>query len=191
MSHSHQAFNTFLKKAYNNSTIRNNTLPYHAECAGRHLKAMYPSDINKLLRNNTRFKGTYDHNTIPQVQDILHKWPQDWCIIVNTLTTSSPRTDGHWIAIAQTDNGNSHFFDSYGRMPMFSGWTHILQSLATGRGGQVDFNSKAVQAFDTNSCGYFCVEYCNRRFLNDSLSDTEIVKRYIPSEETLCLKYMK
>jgi len=116
--------------------------------------------INKLLRREKCFIGTYSRDTLP------NSIKENQALIVNT--DPSDRPGEHWVAILMHSNGKGEYFDSYGLPPLhpefikfldnncYNGWT---------------FNNTTLQCLSCITCGHFCVAYIKFRCLGHSYND--------------------
>ena len=175
------------RKKYNQGKLRENHLPADPLCKQEELP---PLDLGQLNRAGRRllgrwYVGTFEEDTIPR-PPIVPIGANGWCMIVNTLKRDAPMSkSGHWIALCETPDGQTHFFDSYGRQPTVSKWYDYLVHYSKHH-RPPSFNSTPVQAFSTNSCGYFCLEYLKARKAHPSLSDSQVVRNFLPPEHILC-----
>ncbi|MDI9312985.1 MAG: Ulp1 family isopeptidase [Limnohabitans sp.] len=108
--------------------------------------------IEKILKNNTLFKGVYPRDKIPR---IFNNRPSG--IIVNTDSSLEPGE--HWVSII-IHNKNGEYFDSFGLPPLHKDLINYLDS-ACPEGWT--YNSSTIQHTDSKSCGLFCICYINSR----------------------------
>ena len=131
------------------------------------LPALWDDQINEYFKNQQLFTGTY---CIDEIKDIPQQIPQGF--ILNT-SKSIDKTGEHWQSIA-ISNDACMFFDSYGDNPdetiikqlkdKFKEWQlPILMKLK--------INKVALQAPDTNTCGYFCIKFLDDIFKGKSFID--------------------
>lgn len=86
------------------------------------------------------------------MRDNLPKKPlRQECGIVNLDSSTGPGT--HWVAYHKK-NENVQYFDSFGNLkpPM-----EIILYL----GGNIKYNYKAFQSYDTIICGHLCIHFLN------------------------------
>ena len=133
------------------------------------IPALSNYQITHKMRHLTKhFKGVYDMDLLPRER---FKYP--WAIIVNTEKDTSSKV-GHWTAFVFDKLGRGHYFDSYGLAPPHSQWRHYL--IAKSRGGVWKRSSLVVQRFDTNTCGYLCIDYIIRRLKHVKITDNAITR---------------
>lgn len=131
------------------------------------LPALWSDQINEYFKNQQLFTGTY---CIDEIKDIPKQMPQGF--IINTAK-STDKAGEHWQAIAISGD-SVMFFDSYGDNPdetiirqlkdKFKQWQlPILMKLK--------INKIALQAPDTNTCGYFCIKFLDDIFKNKTFAE--------------------
>jgi hypothetical protein len=128
------------------------------------LPPLWSDQITEFFKNQPLFTGTY---CIDEITDIPQQIPQGF--IINT-SKSTDKAGEHWQAIAISDDA-CMFFDSYGDDPdpiiikqlkdKFKEWQlPILMKLK--------INKVALQAPETNTCGFFCIKFLDDIFKGKS-----------------------
>ena len=145
---------------------------------------MNTQQIDKLLENQPKFKGTFPCDVIPIITE------PDYSIIVNTDNSSSPGS--HWTVITFKGD-NVYYFDSFGRnydnKSFPEDYTLNLSKLFLGK--RIKFQNKVLQGFHTNTCAEYCIFFvkqfhrnvpfsniCNDFTENLNLNDSKIMKLY-------------
>lgn len=129
--------------------------------------ALWDDQINEYFKNQPLFTGTY---CLDEIKNIPNQIPQGF--IINT-SKSTDKSGEHWQSIA-ISNDAVMFFDSYGDNPdetiikqlkdKFKEWQlPILMKLK--------INKIALQAPDTNTCGYFCIKFLDDIFKNKTFAE--------------------
>ena len=70
------------------------------------------------------------------------------------IVINSDKTDGrgkHWVALI--NRGDKIYFDSFGVRP--------LKEVEELVGKDLYYNTYRIQALDSNTCGYFCIDFIN------------------------------
>ena len=177
---------TKARRLYNEGKLRENYLPRIPLCGEDKLTPLNLANINSVGRRllGEWFVGCFEEDRLPRPPS---RREGGWAMIVNTLRHNAPMSkDGHWVALCETSDGQSHFFDSYGRQPLMTPWYDYLKHYSRNSHHPPSFNPIVVQAFDTNSCGYFCLEYLKVRKVLTNLPDRNLVLSYLPREKKLC-----
>ena len=108
------------------------------------------------------FKGVHPASNLPLVGNNTGKeihYP--FAFIENTDTADKP--GAHWVAFYFDINGKGHYFDSFGKMPMYRDWQNYIQG--NSKLGEWDYNIANIQPLDSTACGHFCVTYLVKRHL--------------------------
>ena len=100
--------------------------------------------LKKDLCTKKRFLGVFPFDRKPR----KIKFPA--CFILNTAKTNEQGE--HWIALDYDKYGHCEFFDSYGLHPKLYKLKSYLDKTAT----SWSFNSKQLQDYNSQTCGYFC-----------------------------------
>ena len=112
-------------------------------------------EIQVYCQNETRFNGVYSRHNLP---DKI----KDGAYIVNLDEYSDIET--HWIAL-YVNNKTATYFDSFGI-------EHISKEVKKFVNNQnIIANIFGIQAYDSVTCGYFCIGFINCMFMGKSLTD--------------------
>lgn len=124
--------------------------------------------IMKYYMDKKLFLGVFDQDSLPKIDH------RPTSLILNTMTDKSNKI-GHWVSIVIDKRGKGHYFDSYGKPPIYKSWKRFLTQNSQ-RGVWV-FNKRQVQDYNTNSCGYFAIDFIVKRLkYSDTISDLSIIK---------------
>lgn len=131
--------------------------------------------VSKLMELTPGFQGVFPCDHLPNAEPFTS-------FIVNTDPSAEP--GDHWIAIYISEK-TLYFFDSFGRKiddfkdPFKSYMKRFSKNF------NVRTDSKLLQFFLSNSCGYWCIYYiyckfCNVRFMfkifsNNNLKNEKIL----------------
>ena len=111
------------------------------------------NNLNKILWNNevTKdiFNGTYPSCMIPKSNKSVYAF------ITNTDDHKNPGE--HWNSWF-VRNKKLIFFDSFGRNPNDSDFPFYYHKL-TKTFNQIEYNKTPIQAWDTFTCGHFCIHF--------------------------------
>ena len=121
---------------------------------------MNTKTINKLLKNEKCYIGTYSRDMLP------NQIKENQFLIVNTDT--SDRQGEHWVAIIILSDGKGEYFDSYGLPPLHN---EFLDFLDYNCPNGWKFNEVTLQCLSCITCGHYCVAYIKFRCLGHSLSE--------------------
>ena len=103
--------------------------------------------LNKILQRDkiTKkiFLGVFSRDYLPK------KLKYPCCFIVNTHPSNKPGE--HWLAFFYSKSGYCYFFDSYGLSPNYYGLQSYIEKTSKG----YSFNSKRLQSFTSNTCGFY------------------------------------
>jgi hypothetical protein len=112
-------------------------------------------DITRLLARDKRtaisFRGVFACDKLP-----VHA-PTSSLYICNTHHARAPGE--HWIAIYIDASGRGEFFDSFGMHPTIMHFESFLNSNCK----YWMHNTKRVQSFYSDACGYHCIFYAVHR----------------------------
>ena len=112
-------------------------------------------EIQAYCQNEPRFNGVYSRHNLP---DKI----KDGAYIVNLDEYSDIET--HWIAL-YVNNKTATYFDSFGI-------EHISKEVKKFVNNQnIIANIFGIQAYDSETCGYFCIGFINCMFMGKSLTD--------------------
>ena len=110
-------------------------------------------EINEYYKNEPRFNGVYSRNNLPK---IIKKG----AYIINLDEYANIGT--HWIALFVKPK-YTVYFDSFGV-------EHIPKEIKNFIGDKdIKANIFRLQAYDSNMCGYFCIEFINYMFKGKTL----------------------
>ena len=103
--------------------------------------------INKFLSklNTPYFKGIYAVDKCPDIKQFL----DDFCLIINTATIAEPGE--HWIVIMRHKN-QLKFSDSL-NLPILFTSNHLKKLLKKAK----PTRTYAIQAIETQTCGFYCI----------------------------------
>ena len=116
-------------------------------------------EIQKYYQNDPRFNGVYS-------RDNLHNKIKDGAYVINLDECFDVETN--WIALYIL-NDKATYFDSFGV-------EHIPKEIKKLIKGSIDkftiaTNIFRIQAYDSVSCGYFCIGFIDFMFKGKSLTD--------------------
>ena len=120
---------------------------------------MNTDTINHLLRYETRYKGAFPCDMIPDFTD------QEYSVVVNT--DNATKDGEHWTAVIVTRD-IVYYFDSFGRhynnKSFPDDYRLILRKLVSGK--SLKYNDKVLQSFQSNTCAEFCIHFI-KKFYED------------------------
>ena len=93
-----------------------------------------------------RFRGLYPLDMIPK------NLPPNSLIVVNQDRSMEPGS--HWIVLHYKDNNIVEHFDSVGKTPK-----KFIHNLLISNNNTYGYNNKRLQAYNSNTCGLFCLYY--------------------------------
>jgi hypothetical protein len=139
------------------------------------------TDINAVLENVGIFKGVYPSDLVP-----IYIQKDTQAYIINTAGSNHPGE--HWIALVFDEN-NCLYFDSFGYQLVN---LDILNKLKKTGVFQYQFNSKQIQPFQSDNCGYYCIAFilsCQNgmtfsKFLNNFSTNPE-------KNNAICYEFIK
>ena len=110
--------------------------------------------IHKYYQKEPKFNGVYSRNNLPKVKDGAY--------VINLDEYNSIGT--HWITLYFNDN-NVTYFDSFGV-------EHIPKEIEKSIGNKnITTNIYRTQAYDSITCGYFCIRFIDCMLKSKSLLD--------------------
>ena len=115
------------------------------------VRALSNYQIESKMRHKKYFKGVYDADSLPR-----RTFAYPWAIIVKTKKDTIPSAR-HWTAFVFDKFGQGYYFDSHGLPPPHKLWKNYLHT--NSRGNVWFYNRLIVQRYDTNTCGYLCMDY--------------------------------
>lgn len=129
--------------------------------------------ILKKHLGSSVFKGVFAANNLPKPPPgESFKFP--FAFVVNT--ECAHKSGQHWVAFYFDHLGKAHYFDSFGRLPMFRDWINYL--LKHSDSGLWEYNKADIQKIDSELCGGFCVYYLICRHFTDlSVNDYILVHK--------------
>ena len=111
-------------------------------------------EIQKYCQNQPRFNGVYSRDNLPRIRDEVY--------IINLDEYSDIRT--HWIAL-HVQNNDVTYFGSFGVK-------HIPKEIKTFIGNKnIKTNIFRIKAYDSITCGYFCIEFIGFMLAGKILTD--------------------
>ena len=119
-------------------------------------------EIQKYYQNEPRFNGVYSRDNLPEIKDRAY--------VINLDEYSDIGT--HWVALYV--NNDVTYFDSVGveHIPKkIKGFIDCSLSITT--------NIFRIQAYDSITCGYFCIGFINFMLAGKTL--TELMNLFSPS----------
>ena len=115
--------------------------------------------IDKLLSNQSKFKGAFPCDAIPKIND------REYAMIVNTDNSSNEGE--HWTAFI-INNEHVYYMDSFGRnydnKSFPSDYTSNLAKLFLGK--RIKINDKVLQGFQSNTCSDYCIYFIIKFYEN-------------------------
>ena len=116
------------------------------------LKGLDTDQIDKYLSNDSKFKGAYPCDQIPDFPD------NEYAMIINVDNSNLPGS--HWTALV-IKGGNGYYFDSFGRQYNNQSFPldYITNVSRICVGKKMKFQEKVLQSFHSNTCGEFCVYF--------------------------------
>jgi len=109
----------------------------------------------KVLMGPQAFKGVYSSDHLPRTKNFT----LPWCLIANTDCSHKGGT--HWISMYFDQEGNGHYFDSYGREPRKLEWIRFLEK--NSRSGHWLMQRQQLQGEFTPFCGQYAAYYLLER----------------------------
>ena len=107
------------------------------------------------------FKGVHSASMLPIVGDISSNRDISYpfCFVANTECQHNPGE--HWVAFYFDRGGEAHYFDSFGKQPLYRAWLNYL----TGNSSQGlwDYSKTQIQSLDSPACGHYCIYYLIKR----------------------------
>jgi len=113
-------------------------------------------DSDGILRREC--EGVYPANKIPK------PYGYPFAVIVNLDKHTEPGS--HWVCIFMNRDGESEFFDSYGRKPD----TNEIQSYMKKYATRLRCNEKQLQGPYSSACGQYCLYYMYHRLRNYTMN---------------------
>ena len=111
-------------------------------------------EIQKYYKNEPRFNGVYSRDNLPKIKDGAY--------VINLDEYSDIGT--HWIALYSLDK-NVTYFDSFGV-------EHIPKEIKTFiENRSIKTNIFRIQAYDSITCGYFCIRFIDFTLARKTLTD--------------------
>ena len=111
-------------------------------------------EIMKYYENESRFNGVYSRDNLSKIKDEAY--------IINLDQYSDIGT--HWVA-SWVNNNNVTYFDSFGV-------EHISKEIIKFMENRnIKTNIFRIQAYDSITCGYFCIGFIDFMFKGKSLTD--------------------
>jgi len=112
-------------------------------------KSTYLSQLNSVGRGllRTKFRGVFPSDKIPKLNEI-----KPYCIL-NVDRSGEPGS--HWVALARMDNGDTLFYDSFGR----DGNKLIKNLEYSGNGRIVNTDDDVEQKMSETNCGARCLSF--------------------------------
>ena len=133
------------------------------------IRALSNYQIEAKMQHRKYFKGVYDADSLPR-----RTFTYPWAIIVNTKKDTVPSA-GHWTAFVFDKFGQGYYFDSYGLPPPHKFWKNYLHK--NSRGNVWFYNRVIVQRYDTNTCGYLCMDYIVQKLRKPMLNNQSVIRR--------------
>lgn len=127
-------------------------------------KGLDTDQIDHYLRSNTKFKGAFPCDQIPNFTD------SEYSVIINTDNSTLPGS--HWTALV-IKGSNGYYFDSFGRFYSNSSFPldYIENLNSICRDKKMKFQDKVLQSFHSNTCGEFCVYFIKQFHKNVEFSE--------------------
>lgn len=136
----------------------------------RKTKALYNSEIDKMLNHIPHYKGCYSKDLLKKVKTNKRK---KLCLVVNMDDSSGGGT--HWTCLDYNPKRNySFYFDSFGLEPP----REVVKFLGKYM-KPIQFNTENLQDTRSNRCGYYCVEILE--YLNQGYTPDEILMTFTPN----------
>ena len=133
------------------------------------IPALTNHEIERKMKKLTKyFIGVYDNDSLPEDSFVY-----PFAFIANTLKDTDP-TVGHWVAFVFDRRGKGHYFDSYGAQPPYIQWRRYLRNRS--HHNTYSYSSIIVQSYNSNGCGYLCMDYILRRLKYPRLGDNQIAR---------------
>jgi hypothetical protein len=134
--------------------------------------------INKILKNEKGFVGTFARDEIP------YKVGLGSFLVVNT--DSSEKPGEHWIALAVNKDGSGEYFDSYGLLPLHIEFADFLfRNCPNGW----NYNKVPLQCLECITCGHYCVVYIKLRSRGYSYCDYISLFTKNPNDNDKLIKF--
>lgn len=114
--------------------------------------------VLKLLPyTKSSFQGVFPSDRLPSK---IQRYPA--AFVANVDTHDQPGS--HWCAFYFDKDGNGEFFDSYGRKPqeLCMNFKYFLENNCK----EWIYNTRELQALDSNVCGHYCLYYLVNRCRN-------------------------
>jgi len=108
------------------------------------------SFINETLSHIKNYKGAYPSDDIPNF-----KLPAKGTNYVVINTDKSDESGEHWVCLAM-DKSKCHYFDSFGLHILESGIGKYVKKMGYNK---YVYNSKAIQPFYSEKCGYYVIAF--------------------------------
>ena len=144
-------------------------------------EVLYTTDINSVLEKVPIFKGAYPSDLLT-----IRNRKDTQAYIINTADSNHPGE--HWIALVLDEN-ECLYFDSFGYQLLN---LDILYQLKKAGVFRYQFNSKQIQPFQSENCGYYCIAFilsCQNsvgfsKFLNNFSTNPE-------ENNEICYEFIK
>ena len=111
------------------------------------------------------FLGTFASNELninnSKLSPLLNS-DDDFGLILNYSTRNDESGGTHWVALARED-GSWYYFDPYGIQPI-SAVYNFLNNIKVPTFMR---NTVQLQEWDTDLCGYYCIEFLKSMLLDD------------------------
>ena len=130
---------------------------------------MNTKEINKLLKNELSFVGTFPRDNIPFVAQ------RPSSFVVNT--DHSTFNGQHWIAFHVDKKNVIYYFDSYGRKPIDN---EIKATLRRYTNKPIKFSDMWIQGTMSDVCGEYCVLFI--LYMNRGFSMQHFLNQFSPSD---------
>lgn len=124
------------------------------------MKALSNLQIQQYFKNDDRFGGVYSKNLLPKIME------ENKAYIIN-VQSSMDGNGSHWVATWQL-NGETVYFDSFGETIAALNIERFMKTTKQ----KIIRNSADLQAFNTSSCGEFCVLFCAEALKGHKFKDT-------------------
>jgi len=143
------------------------------------LKSMSDTQLlNECKKRDIKLVGVYSKNELPDEK-------KEGNYIINMQSYETPKDKGtHWVACIKSPNkGTNIYFDSFGAIAPIE----IANFL-----GEYKYNKREIQDYDSESCGWFCIDFLNSmknkadlknfemyisKFKDNTLENDNILKR--------------
>ena len=134
----------------------NSLLPFHP---------LTNIEISEYYKNEPTFNGVYSTNNLP-------KTIKKGAYVINL--DEYENTDAHWVSLFVKPK-YTVYFDSFGV-------EHIPKEINKFINNDIESNIFRIQAYDSNMCGYFCIEFINYMLKGETLLDYPNL--FSPNERT-------